>query len=250
MTDTSGTNPTGDEPQPAPARSPLARFWPLAILVLGFILFFAFDLQRFVTLDTLRDNRAALSDWVAGHYLYAILIYMAAYALMAALSLPGGLVATITGGFLFGTLVGGLATVVGATVGASILFIAARTAFADLLRAKAGSAIARMEEGFSKDAFNYLLFLRLVPVFPFWLVNLAPAFLGVRPSTFMGATFIGIIPGTFVFASLGAGLGVVFDAGETPNLHLLSQPKVIGPLLALAALSLVPVIYRRFRGTR
>ena len=139
------TNLPGDVPESAPsavARSPLARFWPLAIIALGFILFFAFDLQRFVTLDTLRDNRAALSEWVAAHYLGAILIYIAAYTLVAALSLPVGLVATITGGFLFGTLVGGLATVVGATIGATILFIAAQTAFADLLRAKAGSANA------------------------------------------------------------------------------------------------------------
>lgn len=244
------TDLPGDEPESAPTRSAVARFWPLALLALGFILFFALDLQRFVTLDTLRDNRAVLSDRVAAHYLAAIFIYIAAYILMAALSLPGGLVATITGGFLFGTLVGGLATVVGATIGATILFIAAQTAFADLLRAKAGSAIARMEEGFARNAFSYLMFLRLVPVFPFWLVNLAPAFLGVRPSTFMSATFIGIIPGTFVFASLGAGLGVVFDAGGTPDLHLLSQPKVIGPLLALAALSLLPVLYRHFRSAR
>lgn len=250
MTNPTGTNPSDDAPRSPPARSVVARLWPLAVLVLGFVLFFAFDLQRFVTLDTLRDNRATLSDWVAAHYVSAIFIYMAAYALMAALSLPGGLIATITGGFLFGTLVGGLATVLGATMGATLLFIAARTAFADLLRSKAGSAIARMEEGFAKNAFSYLLFLRLVPVFPFWLVNLAPAFLGVRPSTFVGATFVGIIPGTFVFASLGAGLGVVFDAGGTPDLHLLSQPKVIGPLLALAALSLLPVLYRHFRGVR
>ena len=222
------------------------RFWPLAVLALGFALFFVFDLQRFATLDTLRDNRAALSQWVAAHYLLAIVIFIGAYALMAAFSLPGALAATLTGGFLFGTWVGGAATVIGATLGASILFIAARSAFADLLRAKAGPAIARMEEGFKKDAFNYLLFLRLVPVFPFWLVNLAPAFLGVPLRTFFVATLLGIIPGTFVFASLGAGLGVIFDAGGTPDLGLLRQPQVIGPLLALAALSLVPILYRRF----
>lgn len=223
------------------------RFWPLAVLALGFALFFVFDLQRFATLDTLRDNRAALSQWVAAHYFLAIVIFIGAYTLMAAFSLPGALAATLTGGFLFGTWVGGAATVIGATLGASILFIAARSAFADLLRAKAGPAIARMEEGFKKDAFNYLLFLRLVPVFPFWLVNLAPAFLGVPLRTFFVATLLGIIPGTFVFASLGAGLGVIFDAGGTPDLGLLRQPQVIGPLLALAALSLVPILYRRFR---
>ncbi|MDO8290338.1 MAG: TVP38/TMEM64 family protein [Parvibaculum sp.] len=224
-----------------------ARFWPLAVLALGFVLFFVFDLQRFVTLDTLRDNRTDLSQWVAANLILAILIYIAAYALMAAFSLPGALVATLTGGFLFGTWLGGAATVIGATIGASILFIAARTALADLLRSKAGGAIARMEEGFKKNAFSYLLFLRLVPAFPFWLVNLAPAFLGVSLRTFVTATFLGIIPGTFVFASLGNGLGAIFDAGGTPDLGLLRQPQVIGPLLALAALSLLPILYRRFR---
>lgn len=247
MSKTPGDNPAT---MPARSRSLVSRFWPLAVLVLGLVLFFAFDLQRFATLDTLRDNRAILSQWVAAHYLTAIVIFMVGYALMAALSLPGGLIATLTGGFLFGTWVGGAATVIAATVGASLLFVAARSAFADLLRAKAGSAIARMEEGFAKNAFSYLLFLRLVPVFPFWLVNLAPAFLGVTLSTFIAATFIGIIPGTFVFASLGAGLGVIFDAGGTPDLHLLRQPMVIGPLLALAVLSLLPVLYRRFRRQR
>lgn len=237
---------SGAAPKP---RRGLTRFWPLAILVLGFALFFAFDLQRYATLDTLRDNRAALSQWVAANYLLAILIFVGAYTLMAAFSLPGALAATLTGGFLFGTWVGGLATVVGATAGATILFIAARTAFADLLRAKAGSGLARMEEGFRENAFSYLLFLRLVPAFPFWLVNLAPAFLGVSLGTFVSATFIGIIPGTFVFASLGNGLGAIFDAGGTPDLSLLGKPEVIGPLLALGLLSLLPILYRRFRRT-
>jgi uncharacterized membrane protein YdjX (TVP38/TMEM64 family) len=166
---------------------------------------------------------------------------------MVAFSLPGALVATLTGGFLFGTVLGGTATVVAATIGATILFIAARTAFGDLLRAKAGPAIKRMEEGFRENAFSYLLVLRLVPLFPFFLVNLAPAFLGVTLPTFVGATFIGIIPGTFVFASLGNGLGAVFDAGRTPDLGLVKEPQVILPLLALAVLALVPVLYRRLR---
>ena len=223
-----------------PRKSFIARFWPLAVLLVGFIVFFALDLQRFATLDTLRDNRAALSQWVAAHYWQAILIFIAAYILIA----------TLTGGFLFGTVVGGLATVFAATIGATILFLAARFAFADLLRAKAGSAIGRMEAGFRENAFSYLLFLRLVPSFPFVLVNLAPAFLGVSLSTFFAATFLGIIPGTFVFASIGNGLGAIFDAGGTPDLGLIRQPQVIGPLLALAVLSLVPVLYRRFCASR
>jgi uncharacterized membrane protein YdjX (TVP38/TMEM64 family) len=248
MNETPGETPAASAVG-APKRG-FTRFWPLAILVLGFACFFAFDLQRFATLDTLRDNRALLSQWVATHYVAAIAIYIAAYILIVAFSLPGALIATLTGGFLFGTVVGGLTTVFAATIGATILFLAARSAFSNLLRAKAGSGIARMEEGFRENAFSYLMFLRLVPVFPFVLVNLAPAFLGVSLSTFFLATFLGIIPGTFVFASIGNGLGAIFDAGGTPDLGLLRQPQIIGPLLALAALSLVPVFYRRFRRAR
>ena len=240
----------GEPNETTGAKRGLARFWPLGLLVLGLILFFAFGLNRYATLDTLRDNREALGQWVAAHKALALLIYIAAYAAMVAFSLPGALVATLTGGFLFGTLLGGTATVFAATIGATILFIAAKTAFGDLLRAKAGSAIKRMEEGFRENAFSYLLVLRLVPLFPFFLVNLAPAFLGVKLRTFIIATFIGIIPGTFVFASLGNGLGAVFDAGRTPDLGLIKEPQVILPLLALAALALVPVLYRRLRRTR
>jgi uncharacterized membrane protein YdjX (TVP38/TMEM64 family) len=225
----------------------LRRLWPLAVLALGLGLFFAFGLNRYATLDTLRDNRQALAGWVSANELVAVLVFMGVYALMVAFSVPGALVATLTGGFLFGTVVGGLCTVLAATVGATILFIAAKSALGDVLRARAGSSIARMEEGFRENAFSYLLVLRLVPIFPFFLVNLAPAFLGVPLSTFVAATFLGIIPGTFVFASLGNGLGAVFDAGGTPDLGLIKQPEVIGPLLALAALALVPVIYRRLR---
>lgn len=231
-------------------KSGLARFWPLGLLILGLILFFAFGLNRYATLDTLRDNREALGQWVAAHKALALLIYIGAYAAMVAFSLPGALAATLTGGFLFGTLLGGMVTVLAATIGATILFMAARTAFGDLLRAKAGSAIRRMEDGFRENAFSYLLVLRLVPLFPFFLVNLAPAFLGVKLRTFIAATFIGIIPGTFVFASLGNGLGAIFDAGRTPDLGLIEEPQVILPLLALAALALVPVLYRRLRRSR
>lgn len=238
---------TTDQPASAPRRFSIRRLWPVAILAGGLGLFFALGLDRYATLEALRDNRQLLVEWVAAHRLVAMLVYLGLYTVMVAFSLPGALVATLTGGFLFGTLYGGTLAIVAATSGATILFVAARSAFADLLRAKAGSAIQRMEEGFRENAFNYLLVLRLVPVFPFFLVNLAPAFLGVSLSTFVVATLIGIVPGTFVFASLGNGLGAVFDAGRTPDLGLIFEPQVIGPILALAALALVPVLYRRLK---
>lgn len=236
-----------DQPVSKTYRFSIRRLWPLAVLAGGLALFFVLDLDRYATLDALRDNRQLLADWVAAHRLLAMLAYLGLYTTMVAFSLPGALVATLTGGFLFGTLYGGGLAVVAATTGATILFVAARSALADLLRAKAGSAVARMEEGFRENAFNYLLVLRLVPIFPFFLVNLAPAFLGVSLSTFVAATLIGIVPGTFVFASLGNGLGAVFDAGRNPDLGLIFEPQVIGPILALAALALVPVLYRRLK---
>lgn len=228
-------------------RFSLKRLWPLVLLAGGLALFFALGLQRYATLEALRDNREALARWVEAQGALAMLVYVLLYALMVAFSVPGALIATLAGGFLFGTLLGGTLTVVAATLGATLLFIAAKSALGDLLRARAGGAVARMEEGFRENAFSYLLVLRLVPVFPFFLVNLAPAFLGVGLSTFVAATFLGIIPGTFVFASLGAGLGAVFDAGRTPDLGLIFEPRVIGPILALAALALVPVFYRRLK---
>lgn len=232
------------KPSP-PARSApssaILRFLPLVALVAGLIAFFALGLQHDVTFEALARHREALLAWVAGHRLVAPFVYMLVYVLAVAFSIPGGIWLTISGGFLFGTLAGGIYTVISATLGATLLFLAARTAFGDLLRARAGSALQRMEEGFRRDAFNYLLVLRLVPLFPFFLVNLVPAFLGVRLWTYVAATALGIIPATFVFASVGNGLGAVFDAGDKP--HLLTLP-VLLPLLGLALLALIPVVYR------
>jgi len=226
------------------------RFLPLLILVAGLGAFFALGLQRYATLDMLRDNRQAAAVWVADNWLLAAFVYVLIYIVIVAFSLPAGLVATLTGGFLFGTVFGGLLAVIGATIGATAIFLAARTALGDALRARAGAGLKRIEQGFGENAFNYLLVLRLVPLFPFFLVNLAPAFLGVRLRTYVAATFIGIVPATFVFASLGNGLGAVFDAGRDPDLGLVFEPRIIGPILALAVLALVPVAYRRFAGAR
>ncbi|MDO9126356.1 TVP38/TMEM64 family protein [Parvibaculum sp.] len=236
------------EPTPAASRLSLRRLLPLIVLAAGLAAFFALGLHRYLTLDTLRDNRQALAGWVADHWLLAALAYVGAYIAIVAFSLPAALVATLTGGFLFGTVFGGLLTVIGATIGATLLFLAARTALGDMLRAKAGPKLRKLEEGFGENAFSYMLVLRLVPLFPFFLVNLAPAFLGVPLRTYVAATFLGILPGTFVYASLGNGLGAIFEAGRDPDLGLIFQPQVIGPILALALLALVPVVYRRFAG--
>ncbi len=225
------------------------RLLPLVVLGAGLAAFFALGLQRYVTFDALAHHREALLAWVARNPLTAPVIYTAVYIVAVAFSVPGGALLTITGGFLFGVIGGTACALVGATLGATALFLAARTAFGDLLRARAGSALKRMEDGFRRNAFSYLLVLRLVPLFPFFLVNLVPAFLGVRLRTYVVATGIGIIPATFVFASVGNGLGAVFDVGDKPDvMGALLTPPVLLPILGLAVLAMIPVVYRWFKG--
>lgn len=224
----------------------ISRLVPLLVLAAGLGAFFALGLNEYVNLETLKENRELLQRFVADYALLAALIYIGVYAVAVAFSIPIGAVATLTGGFLFGTLFGGLYTVIGATIGACAVFLAAKTALGDALKEKAGPTIKKMEAGFRKDAFSYLMVLRLVPLFPFWLVNLAPAFLGVPLRTYAIATFLGIIPATFVFASIGNGLGAIFDQGSEPDLSVITQPEVFLPILGLAALSLIPIVYKRF----
>jgi uncharacterized membrane protein YdjX (TVP38/TMEM64 family) len=222
------------------------RLIPLAVIVLGLGLFLALGLQRYLSFDALKDNREYLLALVDQNLWSCLVGFALIYILVVALSAPGGGALTLAGGFLFGTWLGGAVTVMAATIGAGILFLAARSAFGDFLRQRAGPSMAKFEDGFRRDAFSYLLVLRLVPLFPFFLVNLAPALFGVPFRIFMITTFFGIMPGTFVFASVGNGLGAVFDAGQVPDLRIILKPEILGPLLGLALLSLIPVFYRRF----
>jgi uncharacterized membrane protein YdjX (TVP38/TMEM64 family) len=177
---------------------------------------------------------------------------MGAYAVMVALSVPGALIMTMTGGFLFGPLVGASAAVIGMTVGATIMFLVARSALGDFLKrhTPAGGMVSRVEAGVRANAFLYLLVLRLLPAVPFWLCNLASGFVNIPLRTYLAATIVGIIPSTFIYASIGAGLGHVFDRGEKPNLNLISDPQVLFPLIGLVALSLLPLLYHAWRVRR
>ncbi len=220
---------------------------PLLVLVAGLVVFFALGLHRYISFEVLRENRVTLFNWVQQNGLLAALVYMAIYAIAVAFSLPGGLVLSITGGFLFGTLWGSLYIVIGATVGATALFIIAKSALGDFLRAKAGPWLQKMEAGFRENALNYLLVLRLVPLFPFFVVNLVPAFLGVPLSTYVIGTFFGIIPGVIVFASVGAGLGSIFDKGEAFSAAGILTPQIVIALIGLAVLALIPVVYKKIK---
>ena len=228
----------------------LKKFIPLALLAVLVGAAFWYRLDQFLTLDTLRDNRAALLTYVQDNQLIAGLGFIAAYAAAVAVSLPGAVILTLAGGFLFGVLPGAALTVTGATIGAAALFLIARSALGDVLRAKAGPFVARMADGFQANAFSYLLFLRLVPAFPFWAVNLAPALLGMRFWPFVLATAIGIIPGTTVYSAFGAGLGQVFDAGGDVNLKDVFSPPLVAGLIGLGILSLLPVVLKRRKTAR
>ena len=226
---------------------PWKRLLPLVVLVGGFAGFFAFGLDRYVHFETLRENRETLQTWVRPAGLQAVLAYMAVYTVAVAFSLPGGAVLSIAGGFLFGAGWGTVYIVISATLGATILFLIAKTALGDPLRARAGAWLQKMEAGFRTNALSYLLVLRFVPLFPFFVVNLVPAFLGVPLSTFVLGTVIGIIPGTFVYASVGAGLGSIFDAGGEFNVKTVLTPQILTALLGLAVLALIPVLYRTMK---
>ncbi len=235
-------------PAPAARKFRIGRFAPLAVLALGFALFFAFGLEHQLSLEALRANRRMIEGWVAAHPFVAALVFVAVYALIVALSVPVGALMTISGGFLFGTWEGGGLVVVAATIGATVIFLATRTALAGPIRSRVGPRIAAMEDGLHAHAFNYLLVLRLVPLFPFFLVNLGAGLLGVGLRPYVLATAIGTVPGTLVYTGLGNGLGKVFDAGGSPDLGLIFRPAIFLPLIGLALLSLLPVLWRALRG--
>jgi uncharacterized membrane protein YdjX (TVP38/TMEM64 family) len=250
-------------PNHARPRSLWVRLAPLvAILVIAIIAYVALG-SGAISLDALVRHRTAIDGFVATHRALAIFAYIALYIVTVALSLPGAVFLTVTGGFLFGLFLGATAAVIGATIGAAIIFLIARSALGEWLLKRAGPRAAKLAQGFREDAFSYLLFLRLVPAFPFFLVNLVPAFAGVRLSTFVAATAIGVIPGAIAYAFAGTGLGSVIAAQKNAydacmaashaDCHLsfdardILTPELVGALIALGLLALLPVVLKRLR---
>ncbi len=226
------------------SHSRAARLALLLLMAAAVATFFALDGPSYLTLETIKSQRDALLALTEEHTLLAALVAMALYTLSTALSLPGATVLSLVVGFLFGRWLGTALILVSATAGATLVFLAARYLFAEAARRRLeGSRAAALIEGFERDAFNYLLFLRLVPLFPFWLVNLAPAFTAIRLRTYIAATAIGILPGCFVFANLGQSLGRIDSLDQLLSLQTLLA------LALLGALALIPVVARRRRAT-
>jgi uncharacterized membrane protein YdjX (TVP38/TMEM64 family) len=262
VTDRSAANKSAASASPGSA---LKRAIPLIVVLVVPLVAYAFGLQRYASLEALARHYDSLSEMISAHYALAVAAYIAIYTAAIALSLPLGLVLTLSGGLLLGWQVSAPATVVGATAGASILFLIARSSLGHSLAQQAGPWLDKLAEGFRQDAFSYLLFLRLVPAVPFVICNLVPAVLGVPFSTYVFATLLGIIPATFAYSFAGSGLGSVISA-ETASYkaclaahpgdsdtqcHLsvdassLFSPGLVYALLALAAVALLPVILKR-----
>ncbi len=226
------------------------HYLPLAALVAASALAFAFDLHQLLGFETLQQHDQALREAVADRPVLMAVGYAVAYALVVATALPAAVLMTVAGGYLFGTWLGGSLAVTGATMGAVGVFLVAGTSFGRRLGAGAGTRLGRLRAGFQKNAFRYLFILRLLPVLPFLVASIVPALLGVSPRVFILATVLGMLPGSFVYASVGNGLGAIIAGGEEPDLDLLLEPEILGPLLALAALALLPVIYKKVKGRR
>jgi len=224
----------------------LSRMLPLAVLGLLAAAFMVAGGTRYLTLSALAQHREALTGFIAHAGLIAPLCFIGVYAGLTALSVPGAAVMSIAAGFLFGVWSGTLYASIGATIGATIVFAAARAGFGNIVD-RAGPRMRSLEAGFRADAFSYLLTLRLIPIFPFWLVNLVAAFARLRLRTYIAATFIGILPGCLVFVSIGGGLDQVIAAGGSANISLALRPGIWLPMLGLACLTLLPVAYRHLR---
>jgi uncharacterized membrane protein YdjX (TVP38/TMEM64 family) len=245
----------------------LKRLWPLFLLLGTCAFVLAMGWHRYLTLEELAARRDDLRALIILHPLLSIIAFIGLYAGTVALSLPGGAVLTIAGGLLFGWFLGGVAAIVAATLGAIVVFLVARSTLGAALAGRAGPRLERLRQGFQEDAFNYLLFLRLVPIFPFWLVNLAPGLLGVSLLTYVVATALGIIPGTFAFSIAGNGLDSIIEAQQAAHQSCLAKmesegqkscpfvlepaalltPELIAGSVALGLIALLPLLVKRLR---
>ena len=240
---------TGEQSSETAKPATWRRFLPLAIILANLATAYAFGLQDYISLTVLAEQREALKGFVADHRAASILGYFMLYAIAVAFAFPAASILTIFAGFVFGWFIAGIVTVFAATTGAAAIFLAARSAFGDVLRKRAGPFAAKLADGFAQDAFGYLLVLRLAPVFPFFIINIAPAFFDIKLRTYVAATFLGIIPGTFAYTWLGQGLDsvIVAAAGREISISDLVTPEITIAFAGLAIVAAIPTLIRKFR---
>jgi uncharacterized membrane protein YdjX (TVP38/TMEM64 family) len=232
--------------------SPFIRLLPM-IAIVGVALVGAFTLRDYLSFEVLRDNREMLIAFRDAHYGSTIAVFMAAYVIIVAFSLPGATIATLTGGFLFATFPGALFNISAATIGATAIFLAARWGLGEKLGKRieaSDGTIKAIKDGIDENQWSMLFLIRLVPAVPFVVANLVPAFLEVPLRRFVVSTFFGIIPGGVVYTSVGAGLGEVFERGETPDLGIIFEPQILLPILGLCVLAALPILIKALRGRK
>lgn len=228
----------------------LRRFGPLALIAILFVAAIASGLADHISLEELRARGSALQAFARERPLLCLGVYLAIYIGSVAISLPGALILSLSGGFLFGPIGGGFAAVSGATGGSTITYLVFRTAFGDMLRKKPTAFLTKLEAGFKSDAFNYLLTLRLIPAFPLLLVNVAAGVMNIRVGVFFLASVLGMIPSSFVYAGIGAGLGHIFAKGGPVTLETLFSPRIYLPIIGMGVLAFLPPLWRHWRKGR
>lgn len=234
---------------PQTSQNALLRLLPMFAIVAAAVLGFVF-LRDYLNFETLRDNRERLIAFRDSHFLWTSLSFILTYVVIVTFSLPGAAIASITGGFLFSLFPGTIFNMIAATSGATLIFLAARWGFGEKLGAKlegSGGAVKRIKDGIDQNQWSMLFMIRLVPFVPFFIANLVPSFLEVPLHRFVISTFFGIIPGAFVYTSVGAGLSEVFDRGESPDLGIIFEPQILTPILGLCALAALPILIKTFR---
>ena len=259
----------GPQTAQQPSGPALKRWAPIALLAAAGLGVYLSGASKYLSLETIAENRQALQTFVAANWLTAVGAYTLLYVAVTVFIIPGAALLTIVGGFLFGWFNAGIVTVIGATIGATAVFLIVQTSFGHFLSQKAGPWMTKFSDGIAQDAFNYLLFLRLVPIFPFFVVNIAPGLFKVKLSTYVITTLIGIIPGTFAFTILGSGLNSIIDAQRKiydacvaangagncvfkVDAGSLITPQILAAFAALGIVAAIPVVLRRLkqRGTR
>jgi uncharacterized membrane protein YdjX (TVP38/TMEM64 family) len=238
---------SADRSRTAQRHAAWLRWLPICAIAVGLALVFIYDLDEFASFQHLREHHQKLTEFVAAHYAQAVLVFLLLYVLFVALSLPGAIWLTVAAGFLFGAVVGAILAVLAATAGATLLFLATKTSLGDCLHAYAGPWLAKVERGFADNQWSYLLMMRLFPAIPFFIANLVPAFLGVPLSVFVITTFVGIIPATVIFSTVGAGLGSVLQTSTELSLHSLMTPQVKVAMVGLAVLAAMPIAVKFLR---
>lgn len=237
---------------PTPRKNAVLQRLPLIAILLVAVIG-AVTLRDYLSFETLAANREALLAFRDSHYGLTVLVFIGVYIGIVAFSLPGATIATLTGGFLFSTFPGALFNMTGATIGATLIFLAARYGCGERLAARMDASdgtVKKIKDGIDENQWSMLFLIRLVPAVPFFVANLVPALVGVPLRRFVVSTFFGIIPGSVVYTSVGAGLGEVFARGETPDLGIIFEPQILVPILGLCLLAALPVVLNAARGKK